>query len=92
MESMHSTSRLARQVPFYYGWVVVGAVGLTVGLSTAVAGAVFSIFIEPWSDEFGWSRTAIVEGGSGVHRVPFFVDQVALQQVEVLGEVRLDSR
>ena len=60
MESMHSTSRLARWVPFYYGWVVVGAVGLTVGLSTAVAGAVFSIFIEPWSDEFGWSRTAIV--------------------------------
>ena len=29
MESMHSTSRLARWVPFYYGWVVVGAVGLT---------------------------------------------------------------
>jgi MFS family permease len=60
MESMHSTSRLARWVPFYYGWVVVGAVGLTMGLSTVVTGVVFSIFIEPWSDEFGWSRTAIV--------------------------------
>ncbi len=57
---MHSTSRLARWVPFYYGWVVVGAVGLTLGTSTAVAGAVFSLFVEPWSDEFGWSRTAIV--------------------------------
>ena len=56
---MESTSRLARHVPFYYGWVVVGAVGLTVGLSMAVAGPVFSIFIEPWSDDFGWSRTAI---------------------------------
>jgi MFS family permease len=57
---MHSTSRFAGWVPFYYGWVVIGAVGLTVGLSNTVAGAVFSIFIEPWSDEFGWSRTAIV--------------------------------
>ena len=59
METVESTSRLARRVPFYYGWVIVGAVGLTMGLSTAVAGPVFSIFIEPWSDEFGWSRTLI---------------------------------
>ncbi len=60
MEDMHSTSRFAGWVPFYYGWVVVGAVGLTLGAATAVSGAVFSLFVEPWSDEFGWSRTAIV--------------------------------
>jgi MFS family permease len=56
---MKSTPKLVTRVPFYYGWVVAGAVALSMTASSATAAPVFSIFIQPWSDEFGWSRTAI---------------------------------
>ncbi len=50
---------LAQRTPFYYGWVVAGAVLMTMTISGAVAAPMFSVFIPRWSDEFGWSRTAI---------------------------------
>ena len=56
---MRSTSPLVRRVPFYYGWVVVAAVSLAMTAASSTAAPVFSIFIEPWSKEFGWSRTQI---------------------------------
>jgi MFS transporter, OFA family, oxalate/formate antiporter len=56
---MRQTPKLVEKVPFYYGWVVAAAVALSMTASSATAAPVFSIFIEPWSDEFGWSRTAI---------------------------------
>jgi len=50
---------LARRLPFYYGWVIL--------LCTCCAGfsrqggavASLSIFVEPMTREFGWSRTAL---------------------------------
>jgi MFS family permease len=56
---MKPTPKIVTRVPFYYGWVVAGAVALSMTASSATAAPVFSIFIQPWSDEFGWSRTAI---------------------------------
>jgi MFS family permease len=56
---MKSTPKIVTRVPFYYGWVIAGAVALSMTASAATAAPVFSIFIQPWSDEFGWSRTAI---------------------------------
>ena len=50
---------LPQRTPFYYGWVVAGAVLMTMTISGAVAAPMFSVFIPRWSDEFGWSRTAI---------------------------------
>ncbi len=50
---------LARRTPFYYGWVVAGAVSLTMLSSGALAAPMFSVFIPAWVDEFGWSLTAI---------------------------------
>lgn len=50
---------LAQRTPFYYGWVVAGAVLLTMTISGAVAAPMFSVFFSRWTDEFGWSRTAI---------------------------------
>ena len=62
---MQKTSRLATRTPFYYGWVVAAAVGISMLASSSMAAPVFSVFIEPWTEEFGWSRTAI----SGVFSV-----------------------
>ena len=50
---------LPRRTPFYYGWVVAGAVCMTMTLSGALAAPMFSVFIPAWVDEFGWSLTAI---------------------------------
>ena len=58
-EPMQSTPKFVTRVPFYYGWVVAAAVALTMTASSSNAAPVFSVFIEPWSLEFEWSRTAI---------------------------------
>ena len=50
---------LAQRTPFYYGWVVAAAVLMTMTISGAVAAPMFSVFIPRWTEEFGWSRTAI---------------------------------
>ena len=52
-------SRLQRLLPFYYGWVIVGASGTAVFARMAPAITTLSIFIYPLSQEFGWSRTLI---------------------------------
>ena len=52
-------SRLQRILPFYYGWVVVGASGTAVFARMAPAITTLTIFIYPMSQELGWSRTLI---------------------------------
>lgn len=47
--------RWARSLPFYYGWVVVAVVFVTMGLGVNARTA-FSLFFPPILDEFGWER------------------------------------
>lgn len=42
----------------FYGWYVVGACFLTMGMAGGV-GATFPVFFKPLIDEFHWSRTAL---------------------------------
>jgi MFS family permease len=46
-------------VPFYYGWIVVGASGTAVFARMAPAITTLTVFIYPMSEELGWSRTLI---------------------------------
>lgn len=48
-------SRLARRLPFFYGWVVVGVVFVTMAVAVNARTA-FSLFLPPVLDEFGWDR------------------------------------
>ena len=50
---------LARRVPFYYGWVVLACLCFAGFSRQGPALATLSIFIEPLTREFGWSRTAL---------------------------------
>lgn len=50
---------LQRRLPFFYGWVVVGASGTAVFARMAPAITTLTIFIYPMSQELGWSRTLI---------------------------------
>jgi OFA family oxalate/formate antiporter-like MFS transporter len=50
---------LAGRLPFYYGWVILGAVCAASFSRQGPAVATLSIFIEPMTTEFGWSRTEI---------------------------------
>ena len=52
-------SRIQRILPFYYGWVVVGASGTAVFARMAPAITTLTVFIYPMSQELGWSRTLI---------------------------------
>jgi hypothetical protein len=47
--------RLARRLPFYYGWVVVGVVFVTMAICVNARTA-FSLLFPPILDEFGWER------------------------------------
>ena len=52
-------SRIKDKLPFYYGWVVVGASGSAVLARMAPSITTLTLFIFPLSEQFGWSRTLI---------------------------------
>lgn len=47
--------KLARRLPFFYGWLVVGVVFVTMAICVNARTA-FSLFFPPILDEFGWER------------------------------------
>jgi OFA family oxalate/formate antiporter-like MFS transporter len=51
--------RLSRRLPFYYGWIVLGGLCCAGFARQGGATATFSVFVEPLTRDFGWSRTAI---------------------------------
>ncbi|HET7881888.1 MAG TPA: MFS transporter [Acetobacteraceae bacterium] len=46
---------MIRRLPFFYGWVVVGVVFITMGIAVNARTA-FSLLFPPILDEFGWDR------------------------------------
>ena len=50
---------LAARLPFYYGWIVLAALCCVGFARQGAAVATLSIFVEPLTREFGWSRTAL---------------------------------
>jgi OFA family oxalate/formate antiporter-like MFS transporter len=50
---------LARRLPFYYGWVILFCACCAGFSRQGGAVAPLSIFVEPMTREFGWSRTAL---------------------------------
>ena len=59
---------LARRLPFFYGWVIVGCafVVMAVGVSARTA---FSLLLPPIVEEFGWTRATV----SGAFSFGFFL-------------------
>lgn len=47
--------RFARRLPFFYGWIVVGVVFITMAVCVNARTA-FSLLFPPIIDEFGWAR------------------------------------
>ena len=50
---------LAARIPFHYGWVVLACLCCAGFARQGPAVATLSIFVEPLTREFGWSRTAL---------------------------------
>jgi len=50
---------LSARLPFFYGWVVLGCLCCVGFARQGPAVATLSIFVEPLTREFGWSRTAL---------------------------------
>lgn len=51
--------RLADHLPFYYGWVILASACCAGFSRQGGAVATLSIFVEPMTRDFGWSRTAL---------------------------------
>lgn len=49
---------LSARVPFFYGWIVLASLCCAGFARQGPAVATLSIFVEPLTREFGWSRTA----------------------------------
>ena len=56
---MQMIRTLARRLPFFYGWVVVGCTMCSGVVRQVAAVATLSIFLVPMTAEFGWSRTGV---------------------------------
>jgi MFS family permease len=63
--------KLARRLPFYYGWIVVGIVSVTMAICVNARTA-FSLLFPPILDEFGWERGVT----AGAFSFGFFVSGV----------------
>ena len=50
---------MSERLPFFYGWVVLGCLCCAGFSRQGGATATFSVFVEPLTREFGWSRTAV---------------------------------
>jgi MFS transporter, OFA family, oxalate/formate antiporter len=50
---------LSRRLPFFYGWVILGCLCCAGFSRQGPAVATLSIFVEPLTREFGWSRAAL---------------------------------
>ena len=50
---------LISRLPFFYGWVVLGCICAAGFARQGSAASTLSIFVDPMTTEFGWSRTAI---------------------------------
>lgn len=50
---------LAARVPFYYGWIILACLCCAGFARQGPAVATLSIFVEPLTRDFGWSRTAL---------------------------------
>jgi sugar phosphate permease len=50
---------LARRLPFYYGWIILGVVCCVSLARVGPAVATLSVFVGPMTTEFGWSRTEL---------------------------------
>jgi sugar phosphate permease len=56
---MPLATTLPRRLPFFYGWVILFAVCCAGFARTGGGVAILSVFVEPMTQHFGWSRTAI---------------------------------
>src|SRR6266480_7672696 len=50
---------LSSRLPFFYGWVILGCLCCAGFARQGPAVATLSIFVEPLTREFGWSRAAL---------------------------------
>jgi MFS family permease len=50
---------LKRRLPFFYGWIILACLCCCGFARQGPAVATLSIFVEPMTSEFGWSRTAL---------------------------------
>src|SRR6201996_3995664 len=50
---------LSGRLPFFYGWVILGCLCCAGFARQGPAVATLSIFVEPLTREFGWSRAAL---------------------------------
>jgi len=79
----------------YYGWALIGALGITATVSYGVLSYAFAVFIEPMTRELGWSKATVTGAFSlgslvmGVAAIPIgrWVDRHGARGVMTVGSL-----
>jgi len=56
---MNDSDRWQHRLPVFYGWVMIGVAGLIIFCTGPGQTFSFSLFIDSFIDDFGWSRTLV---------------------------------
>jgi len=83
---MKLAARLARHLPFYYGWLVIAIAFMSMALAVNARTA-FSLVFPPILDEFGWDRADTAGAFSFGFLVAAAVSPMLGRAVERLGPV-----
>tara|TARA_B110000438_G_scaffold76637_1_gene76803 strand:- start:181 stop:1449 length:1269 start_codon:yes stop_codon:yes gene_type:complete len=76
---------IKKNVPFYYGWVIVAGSGSTMFVRNAAATLTISVFVYPMSEDLGWSRTLIVGASSLAGIISIFISPLSGYIIQRFG-------
>lgn len=83
--------KLINKIPFYYGWIIVFLAGMALFFTGPGQTFSFSMFIDEFINEYGWSRTAVsnmytiatIISGSTMFFVGKFIDKIGVKKVAI---------
>jgi sugar phosphate permease len=83
--------KLINKLPFYYGWIIVFLAGMALFFTGPGQTFSFSMFIDEFINEYGWSRTAVsnmytiatIISGSTMFFVGKFIDKIGVKKVAI---------
>ena len=89
----------ASKIPFFYGWIAVGVGAFTMFFTTPGQSDTFSIFMNSFIEDLGWSRTAVSSifstatllAGACMFLVGRFIDRFGAKMTALLSAVILGA-
>ncbi|NCG34578.1 MAG: MFS transporter [Dehalococcoidales bacterium] len=76
---------IQKNIPFYYGWIIVAGSGSTMFVRNSAATLTIAVFVYPMSEDLGWSRTLIVGASSLAGIISIFISPLSGYIIQKFG-------